>query len=48
VAAVIEAFWSSARWLPPALKFGVAALCWVAVVLYLARSGRLRGPDREA
>jgi uncharacterized membrane protein SpoIIM required for sporulation len=43
VAAVIEAFWSSARWLPPSLKFGVAALCWLAVLLYLARSGRHSG-----
>jgi uncharacterized membrane protein SpoIIM required for sporulation len=48
LAAVIEAFWSSARWLPPTVKFGVAALCWLAVLLYLARSGRLSGPDREA
>jgi hypothetical protein len=30
------------------VKFGVAALCWLAVLLYLARSGRLSGPDREA
>jgi uncharacterized membrane protein SpoIIM required for sporulation len=39
-AAVLEAFWSSARWLPAELKYGVAALCWVAVVLYLLRAGR--------
>ena len=40
VAAAVEAFWSSARWVPPAVKFGVAALCWALVVAYLARAGR--------
>ncbi len=42
LAAVIEAFWSSARWLPLPLKLGVAALCWLGVVLYLWHSGRER------
>ena len=36
VAAAIEAFWSSAIWLPPAAKYGVAAICWTAVVGYFA------------
>ena len=40
VAAVVEAFWSSARWLPLELKYSVAAVCWCAVGLYLWRSGR--------
>jgi uncharacterized membrane protein SpoIIM required for sporulation len=40
VAAFVEAFWSSARWLPPAVKYAVAAICWTAVVLYLTRQGR--------
>jgi uncharacterized membrane protein SpoIIM required for sporulation len=40
LAAVVEAFWSSARWLPLPLKLGVAAFCGLAVVLYLWRSGR--------
>ena len=40
VAAVVEAFWSSARWLPPAVKYAVAAICWTAVILYLTRQGR--------
>src|SRR3954470_14446242 len=31
VAAGIEAFWSSARWLAPAVKYSVAAACWIAV-----------------
>jgi uncharacterized membrane protein SpoIIM required for sporulation len=42
VAAAVEAFWSSAKWLPLPLKLGVAALCWAGVLLYLARSGRAR------
>lgn len=40
MAAFVEAFWSSARWLPPGLKFGVAALCWTMVAVYWARAGR--------
>jgi uncharacterized membrane protein SpoIIM required for sporulation len=42
IAAGIEAFWSSAPWLPPAVKFGVAAVCWLAVVGYLTRQGQRR------
>lgn len=42
VAAAVEAFWSSARWLPLPLKLGVAALCWGGVLLWLWRSGRAR------
>jgi uncharacterized membrane protein SpoIIM required for sporulation len=42
VAACIEAFWSSARWIPPAAKFSVAALCWFAVLAYLTLQGRRR------
>jgi uncharacterized membrane protein SpoIIM required for sporulation len=40
VAAGIEAFWSSAQWMAPAIKYGVAALCWVAVLAYLTLQGR--------
>lgn len=40
IAAAIEAFWSSARWLPLPLKYGVAALCWIAVLGYLTFQGR--------
>jgi uncharacterized membrane protein SpoIIM required for sporulation len=43
VAAVIEAFWSSARWLPHALKYSVAAVCWVAVLSYFLFQGRRAG-----
>ena len=40
VAAAVEAFWSSAVWLPSAVKYGVAAVCWAAVLGYLAFQGR--------
>jgi len=40
IAAAIEAFWSSARWLPLPLKYGVAAVCWIAVISYLTFQGR--------
>jgi len=40
IAAAIEAFWSSQRWMPLPLKYAVAALCWLGVLLYLTRQGR--------
>jgi uncharacterized membrane protein SpoIIM required for sporulation len=40
VAAAVEAFWSSAAWLPAAVKYSVAALCWTAVLGYLLFQGR--------
>jgi uncharacterized membrane protein SpoIIM required for sporulation len=40
VAAAVEAFWSSASWLAPTLKYGVASLCWAAVLGYLLFQGR--------
>jgi len=40
IAAAVEAFWSSARWMPLALKYSVAVVCWAAVIGYLARQGR--------
>jgi uncharacterized membrane protein SpoIIM required for sporulation len=40
VAAAIEAFWSSARWLPEIVKYGVAAVCWIGVLGYFALQGR--------
>ena len=40
IAAVIEAFWSSAGWLPHALKYSVAAGCWIAVLGYFLFQGR--------
>jgi uncharacterized membrane protein SpoIIM required for sporulation len=40
VAAGVEAFWSSANWLPPTLRYSVAAGCWAAVIGYLTLQGR--------
>ena len=42
-AAAVEAFWSSASWIPPAMKYVVAATCWTAVLLYFTRQGRRAG-----
>ena len=42
IAAGIEAFWSSAPWLPPGIKYGVAGMCWLAVLGYLTLQGRPR------
>lgn len=43
IAAAIEAFWSSARWLPLAVKYSVAAACWLAVLGYFTFQGRRAG-----
>lgn len=40
VAAALEAFWSSARWVADGVKYGVAAICWTGVFVYLWRAGR--------
>ncbi len=40
VAAAIEAFWSSARWVDPAVKFAVGGGCWIAVLAYFFFQGR--------
>lgn len=40
IAAGVEAFWSSARWVSPGVKYGVGAACWVLVMAYLAAQGR--------
>lgn len=42
VAAVLEAFWSSSRWVEPSVKFAVGALCWAGVLAYLGWQGRPR------
>jgi uncharacterized membrane protein SpoIIM required for sporulation len=42
VAAGVEAFWSSASWLPSWIKLTVAAICWATVITYLTRQGRRR------
>jgi len=40
VAAVVEAFWSSARWIPHEVKYGVGGLCWALVLGWLLLQGR--------
>jgi len=42
IAAAIEAFWSSQRWMPLPMKYGIAAVCWTAVLAYLTLQGRGR------
>lgn len=40
IAAGIEAFWSSATWLPSAAKYTSAWICWTAVLGYFLLQGR--------
>jgi len=40
IAAAIEAFWSSSRWLPLPVKYSVAGVCWLAVFAYFTFQGR--------
>lgn len=42
LAAAVEAFWSSSRWIEPPVKYGVGAVCWLAVLAYLGWQGRPR------
>jgi large-conductance mechanosensitive channel len=42
IAAAVEAFWSSARWVEPQVKYGVGAACWALVIAYLGWQGRPR------
>jgi uncharacterized membrane protein SpoIIM required for sporulation len=50
IAAAVEAFWSSSRWVEPWVKYGVGAACWVLVLGYLGWQGKPRGaaPPRSA
>ena len=46
VAASIEAFWSSSRWLSPTVKYFAAALLWTSVGYYFLFQGKPgRKPD---
>jgi uncharacterized membrane protein SpoIIM required for sporulation len=40
IAATIEAFWSSAQWIPPIVKYSVAGICWSGVFAYFTWQGR--------
>lgn len=42
IAALLEAFWSSSTLVPPMIKYGVAAVLWSGVTLYLLLAGRGR------
>lgn len=39
IAAVIEAFWSSAMWVAPSAKVSLAAFCWILVLSFFMRRG---------
>ncbi len=40
IAAAVEAFWSSAGWIAPGVKYAVGACCWALVFAYLGLQGR--------
>lgn len=42
IAAGLEAFWSSARWVAPIAKFTAGGVCWALVITYLVGQGRPR------
>ncbi len=48
IAAMFEAFWSSAHWLPPPVKYASAAICWIAVIGYFVSQGRGQGRGHRA
>jgi uncharacterized membrane protein SpoIIM required for sporulation len=43
IAAAVEAFWSSASWIAPPVKYAVAFACWTGVVSYFLFQGRRAG-----
>lgn len=48
LAAAVEAFWSSARWVTPQIKYAVGAACWLLVLLYLGWQGRTRAGTEKS
>lgn len=44
IAAAVEAFWSSSRWIAPEIKYVSGAACWVLLFVFLACAGRGRTP----
>ena len=48
IAAGLEAFWSSARWVAPAVKFAAGGVCWALVIAYLVGQGRARAATAGA
>jgi len=48
LAAAIEAFWSSARWIAPWTKYAVGSACWLLVLGWLGWQGRPLSAEKEA
>jgi len=48
LAAAIEAFWSSARWIAPWIKYVVGSACWLLVLGWLGWLGRPPSTKEEA
>ena len=49
IAAFLEAFWSSAHWIAPWIKYSVAVLLWAWVIYYFTFQGRgVSAPGSEA
>lgn len=47
LAAAVEAFWSSSVAIAPTIKYGVGALGWVLVIVYLGLAGRREAAMRD-
>ena len=47
LAAFFEAFWSAAASVPPGVKYGVGALCWLLVIAFFVFAGRARGGQQQ-
>ena len=48
IAAAIEAFWSSAGWIAPGVKYVVGGGCWALVFAYLGLQGKGHDPHAQA
>lgn len=48
IAAALEAFWSSARWVPAPVKYATGTAGWLLVLAWLLGAGRDRGRRPEA
>ena len=48
IAAAIEAFWSSAGWIAPGVKYVVGGCCWALVFAYLGLQGKGHDPHAQA
>jgi len=48
LAAAVEAFWSSARWIAPGVKYGVGTVCWLLVFGWLGRPAAEQAAEKAA